>query len=206
MEDFMTKEENRKLIINRVVSFLAGGLLVFAVMSFTVVSSANKMNEELSRSLDTSQFEAGRLLADAKAQLESKNYEEAKTSLNKLFVNQPGSAEAVEGKTLLVTVEAAEKASDMKWEAAMPGIQKKWTGEMVAELRAESDKKRAELEKDMTDTTSQAWEKAKDKVRDEWEKQSKAKQSKAKQSKAKQSKADSDSHPKGPRFTAGLFF
>jgi len=168
----MTKNENTKLYINRFVSFLAGGLLVFAVMSFTVVNNEKNQNAELTKTLDTSRYEAGRLLSDAKAQLASKNFSEAKTSLTKLFDKQPGSAEAVEGKKLIAAVDSAQKAADAKWEAAMAGVQKKWSNDMALEIRAKSDKARAQLEKEMTDTISQEWEKNKTKIRDDWEKQS----------------------------------
>lgn len=45
------------LNIDRALAFLAGGRLVFAVMSFTVVNNINTENEELSEALDTSRFE-----------------------------------------------------------------------------------------------------------------------------------------------------
>lgn len=167
----MEKNENRRLIVNRIISFLAGGLLVFAVMSFTVVSTAKKQNAELTKALDTSRYEAGRLLSDAKAQFASKDYAKAKLSLTALFANQPGSVEAEEGKKLLPDIENAEKAANAKWEAAMAGVQKKWADTMTAELRAKSDKTRAEMEKDLVNTIIQEWEKAKSKVREEWEKQ-----------------------------------
>lgn len=97
----MEKNERRTMFLNRMVSFLVGGLLVFAVMSFTVVSSANAENEELAAALDTSRFEAERLLEDAKAQLSNRDYAEAEASLTALFANQPGSDEATEGRALL---------------------------------------------------------------------------------------------------------
>jgi hypothetical protein len=170
-ENSRMKNENLRLNVNRVVSFLAGGLLVFAVMSFTVVNTANNQNTELTKTLDTSRYEAGRLLADAKAQLASRDYAKARSSLATLFEKQSGSTETVEGRKLLPTIETAEKAANAKWEAAMAGIQKKWTGDMAVELRAKSDKARAQLEKDLNDTINQEWEKAKAKVREDWEKQ-----------------------------------
>lgn len=165
----MTKTERMKLYAGRIGLFLAGGLLVFAVMSFTVVKTANKQNEQLSKTLDISRYEAGRLLADAEAQFENRNYSKAKESLTTLFANQPGSEEAVEGKALMVTVENAELASNAKWEAAMPGIKQEWGEALAAEMRAKSDAERADLEENMDETINKEWDKAKAKIRETWE-------------------------------------
>ena len=164
----MEKNEKRTLIINRVVSFVAGALLVFAVMSFTVVRSANAENEELSQALDTSRFEAGRLLEDAKAQLSSGDYKEAEASLTALFANQPGSPEATEGKALLAMVEQEAAEADQRWEAALPSIREEWTQAMAAELRAEFEEDRAKFESDLEATINTAWEKARSDVRATW--------------------------------------
>lgn len=164
----MEKNEKRTLIINRVVSFIAGGLLVFAVMSFTVVSSANAENEELSKALDTSRFEAGRLLDDAEAQLSSGEYEEAKASLTALFANQPGSPEATEGKALLARVEQEAAAADQRWEAALPSLREEWADAMALELRTKFDEDRAKFESELEATINEAWEKARTDVRAAW--------------------------------------
>ncbi len=121
--------------------------------------------------LDTSRYEAGRLLNDATAQLEDKNYEESKESLEKLFANQPGSPEAIEGKALLISVEEAQSSAESRWDAALPGIKKEWSEAMAAELRAESDEKRATMEAGLEKTIAQAWDKAESKVRADWEKE-----------------------------------
>jgi hypothetical protein len=168
----MTNKETMKLYTGRIGFFLAGGLLVFAVMSFTVVNTANKQNEQLTKTLDTSRYEAGRLLADAEAQFENRNYIKAKESLTTLFANQPGSEEAVKGKTLMVTVEKAEKASNVKWEAAMPGIKQEWSNTLAAEIRSKADAERAKLEASMEETINKEWDKAKVKIREDWEKTS----------------------------------
>lgn len=57
----------KNITLNRIVSFLAGGLLIFTIMSFSVVNKLKTQNTELAKALDTSIYEAGRLLADAKA-------------------------------------------------------------------------------------------------------------------------------------------
>lgn len=167
----MIKNDKTKLYVNRIIAFLIGGLLTFAVMSTTVVKNANDRNEELATALDTSRYEAGRLLADAKAQLTSGNYSAAKESLTDLFKNQPGSAEAVEGKELMPIIETAEMKADKRWEASSPEIREQWANNMIAELRAKSDADRAKLEKEMDTRVAAAWDKAKEQVREEWEQQ-----------------------------------
>lgn len=167
----MEHSEKRTLIINRVLAFLVGGLLVFAVMSFTVVRSANAEKEELSSALDTSRFEAGRLLEDAKAQLASGDYDEAVATLTSLFANQPGSPEATEGKALLATVEDQSASADLRWEAALPALREQWTETMAAELRAEFEEDRVEFENELEATINEAWEKARPGVRAEWSKE-----------------------------------
>jgi hypothetical protein len=164
----MEKNQKRTLIVNRVVSFIVGGLLVFAVMSFTVVNSANAEIEELSKALDTSRFEAGRLLEDAKAQLASGDYAEAEASLTALFANQPGSPEAAEGKDLLARVKAEAAEADQRWEAALPSIRQEWTEAMAAELRAELEEDRAKFEDELEAKINVAWERARSDVRAAW--------------------------------------
>jgi hypothetical protein len=165
----MDKQEDKRILMNRVISFLVGGLLVFALMSFTVVSSMKKQNTELAATLDASRYEAGRLLADAKAQLESRDFAKARESLSALLSNQPGSPEAEEGRAMLAVITTAEDKANAKWDKASAAIQKKWASARAAELRAESDKERAELEAGLAEKISQEWEKAKDEVRADWE-------------------------------------
>jgi hypothetical protein len=165
----MTMTENRKILLNRIVSFGLGGLLVFALMSFTVVNGAKAENQRLSAALDTSQYEAGRLLEDAKAQFAAGDFTKAQDSLKDLFENQPGSEESVEGKILLASVVEAQTAADNRWEEALPAIRAEWSNVMSAELRAKSDAERAELESSMEKTIADAWQKAMPKIRTEWE-------------------------------------
>ncbi|TVR67856.1 MAG: hypothetical protein EA427_12340 [Spirochaetaceae bacterium] len=165
----MGMNEKTRLTVNRVAAMLAGGLLVFAVMSFTVVSNANNRIDELSRSLDTSRYEAGRLLADAEEQLAAGNYVQATASLETLFEHQPGSAEATEGRALLTTVRNAENAENARWDAAMPEIRAQWTADFAANLRAESTAARAELEENMDTMVGEEWTKVMNDIREEWE-------------------------------------
>lgn len=165
----MELNEKTRTNINRVVGALVGGLLVFAVMSFTVVNSANDRIDELSEQLDTSRHEAGRLLSDAEAQLENEDYTKAKASLETLFENQPGSAEAEEGSDLMVTVQDAEAAANAKWDEAQSDVRERWTSNLAEKLRAELEANRAELENNLEETVSEAWDDAKEDVREEWE-------------------------------------
>ncbi len=156
------------LIVKYVVYFLVGALLVFAIMSFTVVKDLKAENVQLAEALDTSRYEAPRLLEDAKAQSASGDYSEAKLTLQTLIENQPGSAEASEGRELLLTIEDKEMAANSKWEAALPKIREEWFNNMSESLLAESDEERVELEKDLNKIITEAWEKAKSKVREDW--------------------------------------
>lgn len=157
------------LLVNRIIALLVGGLIVFAIMSLTVVQTGKKANAELAIALDTSRYEAGRLLSDAQAQSESKDYDASKESLEELFLYQPGSTEAEEGKLLLTSIETAEEDATAKWEIAKSQVKEDWSLAMAADLRAESDKERADMEADLEDTIDQAWNKAKSEVRDTWE-------------------------------------
>lgn len=169
MEGSMSNGENTKVIVKRIATFLAGALLTFAVMSFTVVAKEKKQNEELTAALDASRYESGRLLSDAKAQLEGRDYERARTSLDTLFDRYPGSSESAEGKLLLVEIDAANAAADAKWAKASPALKQKWTEDRVAALRAESEAARAMMEDGLNDKIAQEWENSKDAVREEWE-------------------------------------
>ncbi|GAB1481388.1 hypothetical protein MASR2M78_02030 [Treponema sp.] len=165
----MEKQGTQNVLLNRIVSFLAGGLLVFAVMSFTTVSRMKEENKALNATLDISRYEAGRLLSDAKAEYASRDFDKAKESLETLFANQPGSSEAQEGRVLLVDIDKEVKSADLKWDNASIAIQKKWTSDRMTELRNESDMERAKLEAGLTDRLNKEWEEAKNKIRSDWE-------------------------------------
>jgi hypothetical protein len=158
-----------KLALNRIVAFLAGALLVFAVMSLTVVRNTNNENEELTEALDASMYEAGRLLADANAQFASGNHDAAKVTLATLFDKRPGSAEATEGRQLLATMETIEAESDARWEAVQARIQEEWEAALEAEMLVQSDADRLALEAGMSAALEKAWEEAQAEVRKDWE-------------------------------------
>lgn len=157
------------LLVNRIIALLVGGLLVFLIMTLTVVKTSKTENAQMVIALDASRYDAGRLLDEAKAQLENKDYSASRETLEELFVNQPGSAETIEGKTLLISVNTAEAEANARWEEALPQIKKDWSDAMAADLRAKSDKERAAMEADLEKTIDQAWNKAESKIRTTWE-------------------------------------
>lgn len=165
----MSDSNEKMVILKRIATFLAGALLMFAVMSFTVVANVKTRNEALAAELDASRYQAGRLLNDAKAQLESGEYEQARTSLAVLFEKHPGSEESSAGKMLLTEIADANAASDIRWAAAMQGLKAKWTEARIAAIRAESEAARVQMEKGLADKMAQEWENAKGTVRKEWE-------------------------------------
>ena len=165
----MEQVKKSKLNLNRLIAFLVGGLLVFAVMGVTVLSNARAEIDELTAALDTSRYEAGRLLADARAHDVAQDYTKAMSSLESLIENQPGSPEATEGRELLATIETLVVEADARWNVAMPALREAWSAEHAAELRAEWDADRAELEASIEDSIDQAWERAAPRIRSDWE-------------------------------------
>lgn len=159
------------LLVNRIIAVLIGGLLVFAIMSLTVVKTEKNENAQLAIALDESRYEAGRLLSDAKAQLTNQNYTASKASLEELLVNQPGSTEAIEGKVLLASIKTAESDATAKWEAALPQVKEDWSKAMTELLRANSAKEQAKMEEGLEKTVNQAWDKEKSKIQATWEKE-----------------------------------
>jgi hypothetical protein len=165
----MAKNEKTRIAVNRVVSFLAGGLLVFAVMNLSVVSGAKALNKDLAKQLDVAVNEPARLLNDAKAQFKDQDYTKARETLSTLFTNRPGSEQAVEGKLLDATIVAAVTKADSAWEAASAGVKARWAKEKSTDLRSKADSARDELEKGIPAAIDQEWEKSKDQIRKDWE-------------------------------------
>ena len=168
----MIQNEKLRIWVNRLLAFLVGGLLIFLIMNFSVVSDVKSQNEELKKELEESQYGAKRLLDNAKAYVTDKDYDKAIETLDTLFEKQPGSNEAAEGKKIypevqdLIKKEQKKQAEmDKKWEAEGGAVQEKWHKEKAAQLREQ-------LEKEMKDVLlDKEWEKAKEKVKEEWEKQ-----------------------------------
>ena len=167
----MIKNEKTRIWVNRIVTFIIAGGLMFLIMNFVV---AQKIRKEL----DECKYEATVLLDDAKAFFENNNYNKAKETLDTLFEKHPSSNEAIEGKKLFAEIETAvqreqelQKELDKKWEAAVGGIREEWAKTMAAQLRSEFEKNREQLEIDMDEILNKEWEKMKDQIREEWEKQ-----------------------------------
>ena len=167
----MIQNEKLRMGVNRVMSFLLGGLLVYAVVSLTMVSKLKEQNVQLTKELDVSQHEPGRLLSDAKAQFANREFVKAQQTLTVLFENRPGSAEATEGKDLYAEADVAIARDNANWEAAVAGIRERWAKDMTAQLRGKSEEARLQMEKDLDATLNREWEKMKDQVRREWAKE-----------------------------------
>ena len=163
----MIENQTTRVWVNRVLAFLLGALLIYAVISLSVVKNVKEENTELKKEL----YEPGRLLTSAKELFENRNYGEAKKTLDNLFEKHPGATEIAEGKQLYAELEAEQNALDKKWEAAVGAIREEWATTMAAQLRAEFEKDRETLETNMNDVLNTEWDKMKDRIRDEWEKQ-----------------------------------
>jgi hypothetical protein len=163
----MIQNETTRLWVNRIFAFVIGAVLIYAVMSFSVVQSVKEENEGLKKEL----YDAGRLLTNAKGFFENRNYTEAKETLDTLFEKHPGASEMVEGKQIYAELEAEQNALNSKWEAAAGAIREEWATKMAAQLRAKFETDRETLEKNMNDVLNAEWDKMKDKIRNEWESQ-----------------------------------
>jgi len=163
----MIKNEKARIWVNRIVSLIIAGGLMFLIMNYGVA-------EKIRKELDECKYEATGLLNDAKAYFENKDYVRAKETLNTLFEKRPGSNEAVEGKKLYTQMETEQKELDTKWEAAVGGIREEWVKTMAVQLREQlrekAGKEKEELERDMDDILNREWEKVKEEIREEWEK------------------------------------
>jgi len=167
----MTHNQGGRIWINRFLSFVAGGLIVFAAMSLAVVSPVKKDKEELAEQLEEVQHGAARLLAEAKALSESESYDRALSTLDTLFEKQPGSSQVVEGRKLYAEIEIAVQARDQKWEDAVGPIRAAWEKAKAAELLAKAEREKQLVETGLAETLIREWEKIEDQIRRDWEKQ-----------------------------------
>ena len=158
-----------RIWVNRVVGFLAGGLIALAVSGFAWVTPVRSENKALTAQLDEIQNGAALLLREARAMVENQSYGKAAIALNTLFEKQPGSNEAIEGKLLYSEIEATVLALDREWAESSEAVRTAWNEMMAAELRAEFEKDRAIMEATMIDTLEREWQKSKLRVRQEWE-------------------------------------
>ena len=155
----MIKNEKARIWVNRIVSLIIAGGLMFLVMNFYV---AGKIRKEL----DECKYESGCFI---------NSVFNAKETLNTLFIKHPDSNETAEGKKLYTEIENAVKNQeelDKKWEAAVGGIREEWAKTMVVQLREQLKEKaiteKEELEKNMDDMLNSEWDKVKEEIREEW--------------------------------------
>jgi predicted Zn-dependent protease len=161
--------EGGRIWVNRLLALVAGGLIVFAVMSLAIVTPVRREKEALAKQLDEVQNGAARLLAEAKVLAESKSYDNALKTLNTLFERQPGSSEMVEGRKLYTEIEIMVQAKEQKWEAAVGAIRAAWEKAKAAELLVKAEQDKQLVETGMAATLTTEWEKVKDQIRQEWE-------------------------------------
>lgn len=170
----MNKEENTgkvKMLLNRIGFLVLGGLLTFGIVSTTVTRVDKSEIERLTAELDSVRFGAGNLLEAGKAHFAVGDYAKAAESLEVLIDRHPGSPESIEGITLLTEVRTEKVASDALWEDAMPEIRNEWVRNKTDELQQEADATRAETETTIEAEVQQAWDRAIDGVRRQWEDQ-----------------------------------
>ena len=164
----MSKKEVFIHIKNMLITFVFGGLLVFSVMSLTVLKTLKIQNEELTKNLDSSRYEAARLLANAKVLFTNKKYTEARTNLAILLERQPGSRESTEGQKLLPIIMAEESAKEALWLKVAGKIEAQWSKQREAKLRADAETERLRWEADLDRSIKQDWERAMEQVKQEW--------------------------------------
>jgi len=167
----MIKNEKARLWVNRIVSMIIAGGIMFLVMNFYV---AEKIREELYEV----RYEASTLLNDAKSSVKYNNYQSAIKTLDTLFMKHPDSQEALEGKKIYTEIESTlknQKALDKEWEIVLPEIRDEWVKMKIVQLREEQKAKAIEekekLEKNMDAILNDEWEKEKVEVKKQWEKE-----------------------------------
>jgi len=163
------KNDGAKLWLNRVLWLAAGGLIVLVVMSVASVTPLKSRNTALTTQLDELQNGAVRLLTEAQAQVANKSYGAAQQTLVALFDKHPGSDQATEGKKLSAEIAAMVALRDQKWLASMGAVKTAWETAKAAELRAQADAVRQQVEVTMADTLNTQWQQSVDRVRQQWE-------------------------------------
>ncbi len=165
----MTENQGGRIWVNRVLAFVAGGLIVFAIMSLAVVAPVRSEKEALAKQLDEVQNGAARLLAEAKVLADSKSYDSALKTLDTLFEKQPGSSQMVEGRKLYADIEIAVQAKQQKWDAAVGPIRTAWEKATATELLTKAEQDKQLVETGMAETLIREWDKVKDQIRKDWE-------------------------------------
>ena len=159
-----------RIWVSGCIAFVAAGLIVYAIMSLAIVAPIRSQKEALAKQLDDVQNGAARLLAEAKGFADNKSYDSALKTLDTLFEKQPGSSQVVEGRKLYAEIEIKAQAKEKKWNAAVPAIRVAWEKAKAAELMADVEQQKQLLETGMAETLATEWEKAKDQIKQDWEK------------------------------------
>ena len=161
----MSKNPKLNLWINRIFALVIGGGLIFLIMNASVVKNIKMQHEQLKEDF----YGVNRLLDNAKAFFENKDYDNAKETLDTLFEKHPASDETTEGKRLYIAIEETIKkeqeereALDEKWKVSEDAIREEWEKVEAAQMREK-------YEMGMSDALDSEWEKRKDKIREEWE-------------------------------------
>ena len=162
--------ERGKIWVNRVLALIAGGLIAFAIMSLAVVAPVRSQKVTLAKQLDEVQNGAARLLTEAKGLVDNKSYDSALKTLDTLFEKQAGSSQVVEGRKLYAEIEIKVQAKEQKWETAVPAIRAAWEKAKAAELMADVERQKQLVETGMAEILATDWEKAKDQIKQDWEK------------------------------------
>ena len=156
-----------------ILSFAAGGLVVFLILYFTVVMGLNRDYNETKEKLAD---EPGKLLDRAEKHFENGDYDRANETLEKLSEKYPNSGEAVEGEELSVEIERTieeengrRKALDREWEKAEEVVKDGWKKAQAAFLRKEMERRMAQLESNLDEILEGEWERIKRRARKEWE-------------------------------------
>lgn len=171
----MIKNETLRIWVNRIFAFLAGGLLLFIILQMTTVNQTTELNKQLTKELDEIKYASGRLLDQGKMYFEKNDYSNAKKILNTLFEKHPMATETAEAKTLFAAIETRQNAMDKRWDAVLPGIREEWKKTKSIQLEeqfAEQFKTEKEKwERDLATNLELEWNRVKDQLRREWEKQ-----------------------------------
>lgn len=165
----MDKKEKKRVWMNRILAFLFGGLVVFAVFSFAVTAPVKSRNAALTEQLDEIRFGADRLLEEARAYIVIGSDDKAKSTLDTLFEQHPASTQAAEGAVLYSDIELRLLEGDTRWDDAVETVKAAWENTRAGEIRAQFETERLQMESTMTETLAQEWEESKDAIREEWE-------------------------------------
>lgn len=160
-------------LIYMALTFLASALVAFFLMNFLVAGNLRRELEETRRKLDDSPL---KLLRDAEKHLENRNFESARNMLDDLTDKYPDSLPARQTAVLATRINATELEqrqwqveAEARWQKAEPGIREQWKQDRASQLLRQLDRTRAQLEKDLGLLVENEWQRARSKIRREWQ-------------------------------------